>query len=51
MAYNKPSIPKGTRFFYGVFVPYLTDLQRINKIKNRPTRALKNVKFAENTRI
>ena len=44
---QKPSIPKGTRIFYGFFVPYLTDIQRINKTKNGPTRVLKCVKFAD----
>ena len=44
---QKPSIPKGTRRFYKVFVPYLTDLQRINTGESFTIKALKYVKFAD----
>lgn len=51
MAYNKPTIPKGTRYFWGVFVPYLPNYQRFTHPNNNPIGALNFVKFAENRRF
>ena len=51
MIYNKPAIPKGTRYFWGVSVPYIIEYQRLNNLIYGTTVALKRVKFAENARI
>lgn len=51
MIYNKPTIPKGTRYFLSVFVPYIAEYQCVSRVIYSATEALNMVKFAENTRI
>ena len=51
MSYNKPTIPKGTRYFWGVSVPYFPNYQRLTYRYKYPIGVLNFVKFAENRRF
>lgn len=51
MSYNKPTIPKGTRYSHPVSVPYSYNYQQLTQNNNNPIGLLNPVKFAENWRL